>query len=44
MRYGPDSLEGTSYLKTLLHTDYLLKMLTTGTEVSIYRPFHFRGV
>ncbi|CAF3720979.1 unnamed protein product [Rotaria sp. Silwood1] len=40
MKYGPSSsLVHTQYLATLLHADYLLKMITTGTEVCAIAPF-----
>lgn len=40
MKFGPSSsLANSEYLITLLHTDYLLKMITTGTEVCAIEPF-----
>ncbi|MEC7839237.1 MAG: DnaJ domain-containing protein [Chlamydiota bacterium] len=42
MIFEPKVLSGTNHLGTLLHTDYLLKMLTTGTEVSAISPFDMR--
>ncbi|CAF1247483.1 unnamed protein product [Didymodactylos carnosus] len=42
MRYGPSKLSDTHYLSTLLHADYLLKMLSTGTEVCSEPPFEMR--
>ncbi|CAF3827830.1 unnamed protein product [Rotaria sp. Silwood1] len=44
MLYGPSSLLYTQYLATLLHTDYLLKMFTTGTEVCAKPPFEMRPI
>ncbi len=42
MKYGSEFLENKNYLATLLLADYLLKMLTMGTEVSSKKPFLFR--
>ncbi|CAF1237632.1 unnamed protein product, partial [Didymodactylos carnosus] len=44
MLYAPNSLLDTQYLATLLHTDYLLKMFTTGTEVCAKPPFAMRPI
>ncbi len=44
MKYYPPELEDTAYLDTLLHTDYLLKMFTTGVEISIKSPFERRPI
>ncbi|CAF1048957.1 unnamed protein product [Adineta steineri] len=44
MLYSPPALVGTQYLATLLHTDYLLKMLTTGTEICAKAPFNMRSI
>jgi curved DNA-binding protein CbpA len=43
MKYGPKQLKKTNYLMTLLAADYLLKMFSTGTEVSAKEPFLFRN-
>lgn len=40
--FGPSSLSKTHYLMTLLHADYLLKMLSMETEVSSKIPFQMR--
>jgi hypothetical protein len=42
MKYLPASLTNTKYLTTLLHTDYLLKFMTTGMEVNSKWPFPMR--
>ena len=42
MIYGPISMNKTNYLGTLLHADYLLKMLSTGVEVNSNSPFEMR--
>jgi hypothetical protein len=42
MRYAPANLSETNYLATLLHCDYLLKMLSTGSEVCAHSPFPIR--
>ncbi|CAM4910842.1 unnamed protein product [Rotaria socialis] len=42
MRYGPSSLSKTNFLSTLLHADYLLKMISTGVEVCSEPPFQIR--
>ena len=44
MLYFSSSLLCTQYCATLLHTDYLLKMFTTGTEVSAKPPFEMRPI
>ncbi|XWV26959.1 hypothetical protein QJ857_gp0090 [Tupanvirus soda lake] len=44
MKYYPKQLAGTDYLATLLHTDYLLKMLSMGIDVSSNMPFEFRDI
>ncbi|XWV25621.1 hypothetical protein QJ856_gp0132 [Tupanvirus deep ocean] len=44
MKYYPKQLAGTDYLATLLHTDYLLKMLSMGIDVSTMAPFEFRDI
>ena len=38
----PKELEASKFLNTLFHTDYLLKQLSTGFEISSYPPFHKR--
>lgn len=44
LRHLPgESLARTSLLETLAHTDYLLKMLTMGVEVSAKAPFRLRS-
>ena len=40
--FGPKELEASKFLNTLFHTDYLLKQLRTGFEISSYPPFHKR--
>ena len=40
--FRPEELEASKFLNTLFHTDYLLKQLTTGFEISSYPPFHKR--
>jgi curved DNA-binding protein CbpA len=42
MKYFPASLANTKYLTTLLHTDYLLKFMTTGMEINSKWPFPMR--
>jgi hypothetical protein len=37
--YFPESLDGTEFLLTLFHADYLLKMFTVGVEISSKPPF-----
>jgi curved DNA-binding protein CbpA len=44
VRFSPDYLEGTEYLKTLFMTDYLLKMFTTGVEISAHPPYRTRAI
>ncbi|CAF1228750.1 unnamed protein product, partial [Didymodactylos carnosus] len=44
MRYLPRRLENIpNYLLTLLHTDYLLKMISTGVEICSLIPFEMRS-
>jgi hypothetical protein len=44
MRYLPKRLSETPhYLLTLLHTDYLLKMISTGVEICSLKPFEMRS-
>ena len=40
--FSPKELEASKFLNTLFHTDYLLKQLSTGFEISSYPPFHKR--
>lgn len=43
MKYLPKRLVNTpNYLLTLLHTDYLLKMISTGVEICSQAPFEMR--
>ncbi|CAF3033717.1 unnamed protein product [Rotaria sp. Silwood2] len=42
MKYAPAGLMKTQYLATLLHTDYLLKFMTTGMEINSKWPFPMR--
>lgn len=42
MGYMPASLKGTSYLKTLLAADVLLKEISTGVEINPNFPFEMR--
>ncbi|CAF4585533.1 unnamed protein product, partial [Rotaria sp. Silwood2] len=43
MKYLPKRLSlATNYLQTLLHADYLLKMISTNTEVCSQNPFEMR--
>lgn len=42
IKYLPQSLANTKYLTTLLHTDYLLKFITTGMEINSKWPFPMR--
>ena len=43
-KFKPEELEASRFLSTLFHTDYLLKQLSTGFEISSYPPFHKRPV
>lgn len=43
-KFKPEELEASRFLNTLFHTDYLLKQLSTGFEISSYPPFHKRPV
>ncbi|CAF3873318.1 unnamed protein product [Rotaria sp. Silwood1] len=44
MRYLPKRLvKVPNYLLTLLHTDYLLKMISTGVEICSLTPFEMRS-
>lgn len=43
MRYIPETLEETSLLQTMLHADYLLKMISMETEVCATAPHQFRS-
>eukprot|EP01080_Neovahlkampfia_damariscottae_P010675 gene10675-3296_t len=43
MKYSPSNISGTMYLGTLLHCDYLLKMMTTQTEISSRFPFEIKN-
>lgn len=44
MRYLPKRLSKVpNYLLTLLHTDYLLKMISTGVEINAFEPFEMRS-
>ena len=40
--FSPKELEASKFLNTLFHTDYLLKQLSTGFEISSYPPFYKR--
>lgn len=40
--WSPPKLSGTDFLRTLLHADYLLKMLCGGVEISMKPPFSCR--
>eukprot|EP01062_Namystynia_karyoxenos_P063648 TRINITY_DN5645_c0_g1_i4.p1 TRINITY_DN5645_c0_g1~~TRINITY_DN5645_c0_g1_i4.p1 ORF type:complete len:1415 (+),score=433.24 TRINITY_DN5645_c0_g1_i4:97-4245(+) len=42
LKFGPASWQCTTLLQTLLHTDYVLKMMTTGVEVSTAPGFEQR--
>ena len=43
MRYLPKRLsKSPNYLLTLLHADYLLKMISTGVEINAFEPFQMR--
>ncbi|CAG0887913.1 unnamed protein product [Darwinula stevensoni] len=43
MKYKPvEKLRQTNFVKTMLHADYLLKMLSMGCEVSSKAPFKMR--
>lgn len=42
--FKPDAARGTMVLSAMLHTDYLLKFLTCGLEVSCCPPFRQRHV
>lgn len=42
MRYAPKNIVMSNYLGTLLHTDYLLKMISTDVEVNSLPPFVMR--
>ena len=42
--FMPEELQASRFLNTLFHTDYLLKQLSTGFEISSYPPFHKRSV
>ena len=42
--FEPKELQASRFLSTLFHTDYLLKQLSTGVEISSYPPFHKRPV
>ncbi|UJR17644.1 hypothetical protein I4U23_004540 [Adineta vaga] len=44
MRYKPQTLLNTRYLATMLHTDYLLKMFSSETEISTKIPFNTRPI
>ena len=39
LRFYPSSLQGTDLLHTLLHTDYLMKSFSVGSDVSANPPF-----
>lgn len=44
IRYIPKRLSKIpNYLLTLLHTDYLLKMFSTGVEICSFQPFEMRS-
>ena len=40
--FEPKEMEGSQFLYSLFHTDYLLKQFSTGFELSAYPPFHVR--
>eukprot|EP01119_Soliformovum_irregulare_P000469 TRINITY_DN10324_c0_g2_i1.p1 TRINITY_DN10324_c0_g2~~TRINITY_DN10324_c0_g2_i1.p1 ORF type:complete len:1043 (-),score=325.15 TRINITY_DN10324_c0_g2_i1:288-3041(-) len=42
MRFLPAELENTRIMKCMFHCDYLLKMMSMGTEVSSVSPFDMR--
>lgn len=44
LSFEPSLLKGTEYLKTLFMVDYLLKMFTTGNEVSANFPYLTRKI
>ncbi|MFI4918968.1 MAG: polymorphic toxin type 17 domain-containing protein [Legionellales bacterium] len=43
VRYSPPQLKGTGYLQTLFWADYILKMFTTGREISSEPPYLTRS-
>ena len=40
--FSPEKLEGTEFLFTMLHTDYLLKQFSMGFEIQYLPPFQLR--
>ncbi|XP_065651170.1 uncharacterized protein LOC136079363, partial [Hydra vulgaris] len=42
--FMPEELDGTEFLSTLFHTDYLLKQFSMGEEISLVPPFKHRSV
>ena len=44
LTFMPQQLQESGFLSTLLHSDYLLKQLSTGFEISLHPPFHKRPV
>ena len=44
MTFAPDELEGSQFLYSLFHTDYLLKQMSMGLEMQSYPPFQKRPV
>lgn len=43
-RYGPACMRGSRMLSTLFHTDYLMKQMSIGCEISSLPPFRTRPV
>ena len=44
MTFSPNELEGSQFLYSLFHTDYLLKQMSMGLEMQSYPPFRKRPV
>ena len=43
-RYSPSCMRGTQMLATMFHTDYLMKQMSIGCEISSQPPFENRSV
>ena len=44
MIFSPDDLEGSPFLFSMFHTDYLLKQMSMGFEMQSYPPFQKRPI
>ncbi|WP_028388988.1 polymorphic toxin type 17 domain-containing protein [Legionella fairfieldensis] len=44
VRFSPQSLKDTEYLRSLFATDYIMKMISQGTEINARPPYNTRPI